>query len=405
MTTNLKRSVFLDRRSPPHLSTLILFTGISAMTMNIFLPSLPAMADWFDAPYATVQLSVSLYLAFSGVLNLVIGPLADRYGRRPVALWACGLFLLATVGVLVAPTVELFLMFRMLQAVIATGMVLSRAAVRDMVPESEAASMIGYLTMGMSLVPMFAPALGGWLDERFGWQANFVVLLVLGLGVMLMIWADLGETATNRHASLAAQMRAYPALLVSRRFWGYAVAAAASSGAFFSFLGGAPAVGTQVHGLTPTELGLYFSIPGVGYLFGNFASARLAMRVGVVRMVLYGSLVICGALMLMLGLTAAGFGHPAVFFGLMGVVGIGNGMTLPSANAGMMSVRPDLAGSASGLGGALMIGGGAALSALAAAAMGDGASAMPLILLMTACGVVAVIAILLVQARNRTLGV
>lgn len=150
------------------------------MTMNIFLPSLPAMAEWFDAPYATVQLSVSLYLALSGALNLVIGPLADRYGRRPVALWACGIFLLATVGVLVAPTVEAFLIFRMLQAVIATGMVLSRAAVRDMVPEAEAAAMIGWLTMGMSLVPMFGPALGGWLDETFGWQANFLVLLVLG---------------------------------------------------------------------------------------------------------------------------------------------------------------------------------------------------------------------------------
>lgn len=395
---------FLDRRSPPHLGTLILFTGVSAMTMNIFLPSLPAMADWFDAPYATVQLSVSLYLALSGALNLVIGPLADRFGRRPVALWACGIFLLATVGVLVAPTVEAFLIFRMLQAVIATGMVLSRAAVRDMVPEAEAAAMIGWLTMGMSLVPMFGPALGGWLDETFGWQANFLVLLVLGLAVSALIWADMGETAVRHHASLGAQMRQYPALLTSRRFWGYSVAAAASSGAFFSFLGGAPAVGSRVYGLSPSELGLYFSLPGVGYLIGNYMSARLAARRGVVPMVRDGCIVIVAALALMVGLTVAGLTHPMVFFGLMGVVGIGNGLTLPSANAGMMSVRPDLAGSASGLGGALMIGGGAALSALAAAAMGAGDSPLPLMLLMMVCGVAAFVAILLVQARNRRLG-
>jgi MFS transporter, DHA1 family, multidrug resistance protein len=395
---------FLDRRSPPHLGTLILFTGVSAMTMNIFLPSLPAMAEWFDAPYATVQLSVSLYLALSGALNLVIGPLADRYGRRPVALWACGIFLLATLGVLVAPTVELFLLFRMLQAVIATGMVLSRAAVRDMVPEAEAAAMIGWLTMGMSLVPMFGPALGGWLDETFGWQANFAVLLVLGIAVMALIWADMGETAVRHHATIGAQMQQYPALLTSRRFWGYSVAAAASSGAFFSFLGGAPAVGSRVYGLTPTELGLYFSLPGIGYLVGNYMSARLAARRGVVPMVRDGCIVIVSAMAVMVGLTVAGMTHPMVFFGLMGVVGIGNGLTLPSANAGMMSVRPDLAGSASGLGGALVIGGGAALSALAAAAMGAGDSPLPLMLLMLACGVVAWIAILMVQARNRRLG-
>jgi DHA1 family bicyclomycin/chloramphenicol resistance-like MFS transporter len=395
---------FLDRRSAPHLGTLILFTGVSAMTMNIFLPSLPAMAEWFDAPYATVQLSVSLYLALSGALNLVIGPLADRYGRRPVALWACGIFLLATLGVLVAPTVEVFLLFRMLQAVIATGMVLSRAAVRDMVPEAQAAAMIGWLTMGMSLVPMFGPALGGWLDETFAWQANFVVLLVLGLAVTALIWADMGETAERRHATIGAQMRQYPALLTSRRFWGYSVAAAASSGAFFSFLGGAPAVGTRVYGLTPTDLGLYFSLPGIGYLIGNFLSAKLSVRRGVVPMVRDGCIVIVAAMLAMVGLTAAGLTHPMVFFGLMGVVGIGNGLTLPSANAGMMSVRPDLAGSASGLGGALMIGGGAALSALAAAAMGAGDSPMPLMLLMLACGGVAWVAILLVQARNRRLG-
>ena len=404
MTDPRRDSRFLDRTSPPHIATLILFTGLSAMTMNIFLPSLPAMADWFGAPYGTVQLSVSLYLALSGVLNLVVGPLADRYGRRLLALWACGLFVLATIGVLLAPTVEVFLLFRMLQAVIAAAMVLSRAAVRDMVPEAEAASMIGYVTMGMALVPMFAPAMGGLLDEVFGWQANFVVLLVLGVAMGWLVWSDMGETATSRHGSLRAQMQAYPALLASRRFWGYAVSAAASAGAFFSFLGGAPAVGTRVYGLGPTELGLYFASPGIGYLLGNFVSARLAARVGVVRMVLWGTLVICGAMTAMVTLTLSGVLHPLVFFGMMAVVGIGNGMTLPSATAGMMSVRPDLAGSASGLGGALMIGGGAALSAMAAAVMGTGDGALPLMLLMAASSGVALVAILMVMARNRTLG-
>lgn len=399
-----KASRFLDRRTPPHLVTLILMAGLSAMTMNVFLPSLPAMAEWYGTSYGTVQLSVSLYLLLSGVLQLFIGPLADRFGRRPVTLGAFVVFLLATVGILLAPTVEVFLFFRMVQAVIATGMVLSRAIVRDMVPENQAASMIGWVTMGMSLVPMFAPGIGGVLDQAIGWQANFVLLLVLGTAVAALIWADLGETSKPQQSSLREQIRSYPALLTSWRFWGYAVAASAGSGAFFAFVGGAPAVGSSVYGLSPSELGLFFAAPGVGYMLGNFASARLATRLGIMRMVLAGAIVTSGALLSMLALTAGGVSHPLVFFGLMTFVGLGNGMLLPSANAGMMSVRPDLIGSASGLGGAMTIGGGAVLAALAAVVMGAGDSAVPLILLMNGSSLIALVAVLLVRRRHRRLG-
>ena len=134
---------FLDRATPPKIVTLTLLAGLSALTMNIFLPSLPGMAAWFGVPYALMQLSVALYLALSAVLQVAIGPISDRFGRRKVILGALVLFLLATVGTLLAPNATVFLIFRMAQAVIAAGMVLSRAVVRDMVSDNEAASMIG----------------------------------------------------------------------------------------------------------------------------------------------------------------------------------------------------------------------------------------------------------------------
>jgi len=251
---------WLDRSTPPHLVTLVLMAGLPALAMNIFLPSLPSMAVWFDAPYQLMQLSVALYLALSAVLQMVIGPISDRYGRRKVLLWSIGLFLLATLGTLAAPTAEVFLACRMAQAVVAAGMVLSRAVVRDMVPDAEAASMIGYVTMGMSLVPMIAPAIGGVLDQALGWRASFGLLLAAGLAVWALIWADLGETAQIRPVSLAAQIRQYPALLASRRFWGYSLCAAFASGSFFAYLGGAPYVGTRVFGLNSAQVGLCFGL-------------------------------------------------------------------------------------------------------------------------------------------------
>ncbi len=395
---------FLNRTTPPHVITLVLLAGLSALTMNIFLPSLPGMAKWFEVPYALMQLSVALYLALSAALQIVIGPISDRYGRRKVVLGSLVLFLLATVGTLLAPNAETFLFFRMAQAVIAAGMVLSRAIVRDMVPDAEAASMIGYVTMGMSLVPMIGPAIGGYLDAAFGWQANFALLLLVGLAVTALVWADLGETATPKDTSFAAQVRQYPGLLSSRRFWGYCMAAAFSSGCFFAYLGGAPYVGTEVFALSSQEIGLLFALTAIGYLIGNFLAGRYSVRMGLNRMILLGTMTTTAGLLVLTLLTLAGLSGPIVFFVLTVPMGIGNGLALPNANAGILSVRPELAGTASGLGGAIMIGGGAGLAALAGWLLGPGSSEMPLILLMLISSVGSVVSILLVIRRARALG-
>ncbi len=395
---------FLDRTTPPKLLTLVLLAGLAALTMNIFLPSLPGMARYFGVPYGVMQQSVALYLALSAVLQIFIGPISDRFGRRKVLIWSLVVFLLATVGTLLAQSATAFLIFRMAQAVIASGMVLSRAVVRDMVADAEAASMIGYVTMGMSIVPMIGPVIGGFLDDAFGWQANFALLLGLGVGVLWLVWADLGETATLRRVSLADQIRTYPSLFASPRFWGYTMSAALASGCFFAYLGGAPYVGDKVFGLSSTQVGALFALTAIGYAAGNFFAGRFSVRVGMNRMVLIGTVVTTAGLSVLALLTWAGLSGPVVFFGLTVFMGLGNGICLPNANAGMLSVRPDLAGTASGLGGAILIGGGAALAALAGVLLGPGASEMPLVLLMLASSLASVVAILLVIRRARRLG-
>ncbi|MEO0676901.1 MAG: multidrug effflux MFS transporter [Pseudomonadota bacterium] len=394
---------YLDRTTPPHLSTLILLAGLSALGMNVFLPSLPGMTEYFATDYGIMQLSVALYLGFNAVLQLFVGPISDRYGRRPVVLGGIVLFMIATVGTLLAPTVEIFLVFRMAQAAIVVGMVLSRAIVRDLVSQDKAASMLGYLTMGMSVVPMIGPALGGILDDSFGWRANFWMLLILGGVLFALAWLDLGETAPLKQSRFRDQVKDYPALLKSPRFWGYNLAAAFSSGAFFAYLGGAPYVGASVFGLSPSELGIYFGAPAIGYFVGNWVSGRYSVRFGINRMILAGSLLCSGGMIALLVVFASGIQSALIFFAFMTFVGLGNGMVIPNATSGMLSVRPQLAGTASGLGGAMMLGGGAALSALAGAALGTGGSAFPLIYIMCATSIAGVAAILFVRWRDAQL--
>lgn len=372
----------LDRTTPPHILTLVTAAACGAVAMNVLLPSLPGIARHFEVDYGVVQLAVSLYLAATAILQLGIGPASDRFGRRPVMLASFGIFLVSTLAALYAPTIELLLVCRVLQAFSAAGIVLSRAVVRDMVGADEAASKIGYITMGMTLGPMLAPVVGGFLDELYGWQATFQLMLVFGIVALAVVYFDLGETNTTMSASMTAQFRNYPELFRSRRFWGYTATASFTSGAFFAFLGGGPYVATEMLDLSPSHYGLYFVFVSIGYMLGNFLSGRYSQRFGINRMLLAGNVVAASGTLLSIMLFAAGYNHPLSLFTPVTFVGLGNGITLPNALAGMVSVRPHLAGTASGLGGAIQIGGGAALSVVSGALLSPETGPAPLLWVM-----------------------
>ena len=395
---------YLDRSTPPHISTLIAATALGAMSMNIFLPTLPQMAEYYQADYALMQRSVTLYLLINAILQLGIGPISDRFGRRPVLLGSFILFSIATIGCIFAPTAEIFLAFRMAQAVVVAGLVLGRAVVRDIVPGPQAAAMIGYVTMGMALVPMIGPVVGGILGETFGWQANFVLLLATGLTVLTLTWFDLGETARASTGGFRDQIREYPELFTSRRFWGYCGATTFASGAFFAYLGGAPYVGSEIYHLTPSQVGFFFGAPALGYFVGNFVAARLSVRLGINRMILYGTSISTAGLLIPVALHFMGLDSAQTFFGSVTLVGLGNGMTMANGNSGMLSVRPHLAGSASGVGGAVMLAGGALLADLAGSSLAGSATAMPLVAIMLGSSAMSIVAIVYTIRRERFVG-
>ena len=391
---------FLDRTTPPHIVTLILVSGVGALSTSIFLPSLAHMAEHFDTSYAVMQFAVSGYLLTTAVLQIVLGSVADTLGRRPVMLASLALFVVATLGTLVAPNVGSFLAFRMMQGMAVAGIVLARAVVRDTVGQNEAASRIGYITMGMALIPMIGPMIGGALDQAFGWQASFVLLALVGGAVLALVAADQGETSRAQGGGLSAQLRHYPALLRSRRFWGYSLCAMFASGAFFALLGGASFVAGRIYGLSPLWTGIALGSPAIGYALGNFLSGRFSVRVGIDRMAMMGCAVATLGLSVSLLLTLAGNASPWVFFGFCTALGLGNGMTLPNSMAGYISVRPDLAGTASGLSGAIMTAGGAVLSVLAAGALSVETGSWPLQAIMAGSSACAGLSLLLLRGTR-----
>jgi|GEM_PF-1019885 len=314
---------YLDRTTPPHITTLVLMTAVGSVCINLFLPSLPVMAEEFGTSYAIMQFAVTGYLALSGFVQLGIGPVSDRFGRRPVMIGALILFTLAGIGAATAETLTGFFIFRMLQASSVVGFVVSRAAIRDMVGREQAASMIGYVTMGMAMAPMIAPTVGGMLGDAFGWRSNFHALALVGAVVLVICWFDQGETNHQRSGSFREQAQAYPALLRSRRFWGYAMTMMFAAGTFFAFLGGAPFVGSVVYGLSATEVGMYLAITPLGYATGNGLSGRFSVRVGLYRMMTTGALITLFGMLLALLVVSAGVQHPLGFFLFTFTIGLG----------------------------------------------------------------------------------
>ncbi|CUH84939.1 multidrug effflux MFS transporter [Thalassovita mediterranea] len=385
----------------PHLLTLILLTSVAVMSLNIFLPSLGGIAADFGVSFTMAALSISGFLLISAVLQMLMGPLSDRYGRRPVVLWGVAVFTLASLGCALAGDIWTFLLFRLGQGGIVSGMVLSRAVVRDVYDPQDAAKRIAQIGAAMALAPLLGPALGGILDSLFGWRSVFGLLALSGLGVFILCWFDLSETNTNRQASFAAQFRAYPLVLRSGLFWAYSGILVFSLGGFYAYLAGAPLVGEDILGLSTPMVGMLMGATAVGFMAGNLINTRLAVRTGVLRMIIYGrwvSMLGClgAAVVLAIGLV-----NPFVIFVGAVFLGFGNGLTLPGANVGVMNVAPHLAGSASGLSGALGVVVGAILTPLVSSIVDGQNGAAILMLSMATCGALALICALLIPRLER----
>jgi DHA1 family bicyclomycin/chloramphenicol resistance-like MFS transporter len=231
--------------------------------------------------------------------------------------------------------------------------VVARAIVRDLYARDRAASMIAYLTMAMVVAPMLAPAVGAALLDLAGWRAIFVV--VTAIGVLLLWGAQLGLRETRAggaaSSSWSGLLSGAGALFRARAFIGYVLQSAFAISVFFAFVAGAPYYMIDILDRPATEYGLYFIVVSLGFMSGNFVAARITRRVGLDRMVVIGSVLVVVGTLLATALLASGMWTPLALIGPMMVVTFGNGLAIPNAQAGAISVDPMLAGTASGLSG------------------------------------------------------
>jgi DHA1 family bicyclomycin/chloramphenicol resistance-like MFS transporter len=301
-----------------------------------------------------VQLTFSGYVVAYGALQLVYGPLSDRYGRKPILMMGLVVAGLASVMAALATDITTLIAARVLQgAGCAAGMVVSRSMVQDLFTGPQRTRVMAYIGMALGLCPPLATLIGGQMHVRFGWQTNFVLLAVLAVLLWVAAWLGLPRGAQTAPASghwLRAMLRAYARLLREPRFLLYVAILAATTATFYAFLAGAPIV-LKGYGIGPDGIGWFIMAVPVSYILGNFMTSRLIAQAGESRVMAWGQVLTLGGLVVMLALGLGGVQTAlAVALPLL-LLGLGHGLLNPPTLAGTVGVLPALAGSAAAVAG------------------------------------------------------
>jgi MFS transporter, DHA1 family, multidrug resistance protein len=351
--------------------------GLGALSIDMFLPALPAIADAFGATPPTVQLTVTLFLMGFAASQLVYGPLSDRFGRRGVLIGGLALYTLAGLACALAPTVAVLIGARVLQALGGgTGPVVARAVIRDLYDRDRAARVFSYMSMAQSLNPMLAPIVGGYVHEAFGWRAIFMVLTALGALFVALMAAGVRETNVHRDPTALRPGHLghnLSVLLTDRSYVGYVLVNALMFGGQFAFITGSAFVLIDVLGLSPSAFGLCFGGVAFGIMTGTFLSGRFGARVGLDRLILGGTTLGAAAGLTLATLSWSGVLSVPAVIGPMYLFAVGLGLTLPNGTAGAIGPFPHMAGLAAAGAGFLQMTG-SALYSVAVGRFYDGTS-------------------------------
>lgn len=372
---------------------LSLLTALGPLTMDMYLPSLPAIGQALDASTAAVQLTISSYLLGFAVGQILYGPLSDRVGRRPVILAALVIYVAATVVCAVAQTIGILIAVRFVQALGGAGcIVLARAAVRDLYSGERAGRELSLMGSITAFAPIVAPAIGGLLQDAFGWRASFYLLVVFALVAGATAARFLPETLRQRASgpfSFGAMGALYRSVLVHRGFLANLGILVAAFVGLFAWISGAPFVMQGLYAMTPVAFGATYAVGAAGYMVGAYVAARVVMRLGLDRTVGIGAVIMAAGGLAMAASVALGLSSVGWLVGTMTIYLAGMGLVLPQTQAGALTPFADRAGTASSLLGFAQ----QSSAAIAAAAIGHflGYSAWPVAGTIGVAGVVGLV--------------
>lgn len=378
-----------------NLRTVLILGALSAfgpLAIDFYLPGFPAMAQAFATDEKHIQATLAAYFLGLSLGQLAYGPVADRFGRRIPLLIGLVLFTVASLACAFAPTLEALIVARFVQALGGcAGMVLSRAIVSDTCDAVGSAKVFSQLMLVMGLAPILAPMFGGVLVSLHGWQSIFLVLTVFSALCTLAVLLGLPESlpAHQPRQPLSGALRQYGRLLNDRVFLGHALTGGVAIAGMFAYIAGSPFVFIKLYGVPAEHYGWLFGTNAAGFILMAQVNARLLAKRGPAALLSRAVWVYVTAGLVLLALSAL---HPAALWPLLIPLFIGIaslGAIVPNASACAMNGQGARAGSASALLGCLQFSVAAGAAALVSAL--DDGSAIPMALVISLCGVMAVV--------------
>ena len=330
---------------------------------DLYLPSLPAIAQDFGLTVAQVARTMTAFLAGFGISQLLAGPLCDRFGRRTLALCGAALYTLASAGCAIAPSLDWLIAMRVLQAAGACAMfVAARAVVRDSVAPADGARVISMISSYMAAAPVGGILLGGALVSYLGWRFNFIALTLFGAGVFSVLWFRLIETLKPQdmqRINVRSLWNGYRIILATPSFLAYTAVACAGGAGLFTHLSASSLVYVRVLGETPLWFSVCFAFNCFGFLSGTVLLRYWLPRIGAMRLLMRAGAIQVASIALSIAVAYSGFVHWSAiavcnFFFL-----IGYGLLMSVCQAGSVAPFPERAGTAGSLMGAVQIGCGA----------------------------------------------
>jgi DHA1 family bicyclomycin/chloramphenicol resistance-like MFS transporter len=337
------------------LPILACLVAIGPLSTDMYLPAQPAIKEELSATLEQIQLTLSIFLIGTSVALPFWGPLADRFGRRPILIAGFTLFIASSFGCAFAKDIESLILFRFLQSVGAcVGPTIGRTMVRDIYGVEGAAKAFGYLASIMALAPAVAPIIGGFLVERLDWQSIFYALAVaavISCGIYLYF---IGETLTkNMRQSIHPQniWNNYKVLAVDRIFLAYVLMMSFVFSGLFAFISAASFIFIEFLGLSPQQFGYCFLGMVIGFVIGSSLGGKLTGRVKASKLICSGILISLSAGLIGSALSLMEIYHALTVVIPVGLYAMGAGLVLPQCNAASLKNYPHIAGTASSLSG------------------------------------------------------
>jgi len=344
----------VDPARPPARTVVALgmLSTFGPLSLDLYLPALPELADDLDASASAAQLSITACLVGLAVGQLVAGPLSDRLGRRrPLIVGLVG-FMLASVACALAPSAAILVVLRFVQGLAgAAGLVISRAIARDLYSGRALMIFFSRLILIAGLAPVIAPILGGQLSLIMSWRGIFGVLAGFGAVLLLAGWLGLKETLPPERrivGGFGKTLHGYNTLFHDRFFVGCALSSGLAGASMFAYISGSTFVLQRIYGMSPQGFSFVFGAISLALVIAAQVGGRLALRWPLTRVLGFGLAVnLCGAASL---LATVIIGLPlGVLIAALSVMVSAVGLIFPTANALALADYPDLAGTASSL--------------------------------------------------------